>query len=566
MFNKIFILTTILIALSSGAFAVDQIIDLYNENPDYVIYDNRYNFGRIGAIAVGDVNADSIADYILAAPRAAFNYQGNTGISYIRFGFSKALGNLGYNESSFDLSSSPTLSFDDTLSMVNYPDAQGRTYAGVQINGEYGGHLFADSVAAGDFNGDGIADIVYGLSERLGPSGNGRIYVEKGHSSFGGTLNWTTERINGRTFTISGRNFGDEFGRVLAFGDINGDGKEELAIGTPKGGENSQGTVDIIYGANFPFYSSQSANYLVCKHTTITGENENDKFGSAIAFGDMNNDGIDDLIVGAPNYDFNASNPDSGAVFIFNGSLTTDTLAQPLPQVINLSDAPADILILNTKEGQGLGSSLCVADIDGNGKDDLFIGAPYSDFGPFTDNGIAYLTYNEMLTSGTAGNLAIMQNIASLTIIGSENNIKLGYSLASGDFNNDGLDDIVFSAPYLSAEGRSMCGRVFMFLGVNSPFYYSGLMIYGNASPQTGDIDITGGYSGDMIGSYLAAGDTDGDGKDDLVVSGDRSNSGAGLRPSAWVVRGQSSFETKKHNFRDSFSTNADPNIWKRYE
>jgi hypothetical protein len=174
----------------------------------------------------------------------------------------------------------------------------GNAYADLVIGAAY------EDVASFDDDA-GAINVIYGLKD-LGPT------LDDGFNQY-----WTQ---NSAGIDDESAEASDRFGTVLALGDFNGDGYADLAIGIE--GENGSaantGALQIIYGTSDGL---DNAGNQVITQTTI-GESEAflDGFGAALAVGDFNSDHYDDLAISAPNRDYNDSIPDSGVVYILNGS------------------------------------------------------------------------------------------------------------------------------------------------------------------------------------------------------------------------------------------------------
>jgi hypothetical protein len=307
-------------------------------------------------------------------------------------------------------------------------------------------------------------------------------------------------------------------------GDLDGDGLPDIIVAAPfDGSAAGAGAVYVFYGGNNEVDRTTSDADLV-----VTGLATSDRFGSAVTTGDIDGDGQHDLIVGAPYND--AAGLNAGAVYIFLG---------PLPRTGQLGASAADIVL--TGEGWGdiwslgdlFGSCIAIADMTGDGLADLLVGAPGMDVNPLQPNelldaGAAYMFRGgPTLTSRSAFQ-------ADWKTTGMEEGDLLGASCLAADLSGDGIAELVIGAPSANPQIPGVTkkwdgGAVYAFLG--GPQLASG-----PASSATAI--FTPEHAGDELGSAMAAGDVDGDGFDDLVLSAVRS-SGAGTNAGrVYVVRG----------------------------
>ena len=510
----------------------ENVEDLISWLEDYRICDNRRNLGRIGPVAIGDVNGDGYGDMIMCAPRAMCEGSADTGIVYIRFGLNYGFGIGQAEEDFFDLTTSPTVS-DPTISRLNYDDKFGRP-AGVQINGEVAGHLFGDAVAAGDFDGDGFDDLAITASERLGPAGTGLVYLVRGRSGIHGTLDLEQERFDTNAFYITGREVGDRFGEVLLFGDIDMDGKEDLVIGSPHAGTG--GEVDIFFGQDFIPFHFMPIHTVPPPHVVILAERENDQLGASLAIGDMNGDARPDLIIGAPmNSDYAT---DAGKVYIlYNNDLVT-THQMPATMTIDLAQRAPNVMVFNSTPNDAAGSAVAVGDCNGDGSQDLIIGAPYGTLFNISHGGKVYFLYNKgQFTNNLYVNL---QESVDLTVSSTFINGHFGHRIAAFNLNDDNIADVIMSVPYGAAAGRDYAGAAYIIMGRSGTDVLSG---YAWVGDRHADVDILGGEPGDFVGYHLATGDINGDAIDDFILTGDRVsgvNSGFG---SMWALFGTIHYE-----------------------
>ncbi|HMQ68085.1 MAG TPA: T9SS type A sorting domain-containing protein [Ignavibacteria bacterium] len=324
-----------------------------NTAPDVIINNQLVNdnigFSVSGA---GDVNADGYSDVItgtLSGGKVYIFFGGPVMDNIPDMTFTEGPGDLAYGYSVARAGDVNGDGYDDfMISSGSYNRLTGRIYIfyggpfpdnipDVVLNGEapngfFGLHL---SAPAGDVNGDGYDDIVTGAFELN--SLNGKAYL-----FFGGT---NMDTIADLTFTSPG--FHNQFGYQTLGGDFNGDGYSDLVISEPF--FNGIGRVKIYYGGPAP---DNTADVI------ISGENTGDNFGCYLSVAsDLNNDRIEDLIIGADGYD---SYKGKACVY-FGGA--------------NLGSSP-DMVFTGETAGSRFGYSLSTAgDVNGDNKIDILVGA-----------------------------------------------------------------------------------------------------------------------------------------------------------------------------------------------
>ncbi|MCF6299881.1 MAG: integrin alpha [Proteobacteria bacterium] len=228
----------------------------------------------------GDINADGFADLIIGSPDSDPNGNNESGRSYVVFGSDQ--------------------SFSNPFNLSNINGSNGFV-----INGESAYDQSGDSVShAGDINNDGFADLIIGayLANANGNGNSGRSYVVFGsNQGFPNSLNLLDiNGING--FIIDGINTSDKLGNsVSSAGDINGDGLVDLVIGAKDFGFQSPGSFYVIFGSNqsfanpFDLSSLDGSNGFFARGSGFANQLGNSVSGA----GDINGDGLTDLIVGA---------------------------------------------------------------------------------------------------------------------------------------------------------------------------------------------------------------------------------------------------------------------------
>jgi len=348
--------------------------------------------------------------------------------------------------------------------------------------------LGATVASAGDFNADGHDDVMAGAVKLSGPD-PGRVFLYLGGPGADATPD----------FTFTGEADGDNFSIAMApAGDVNGDGFDDLIIGAPW---NDTGATRV--GRAYVYFGGPSADTVA--DLIFTGEATFDEFGTAVGTaGDINADGFDDLIVGAPYNDAGGSN--AGRVYIFFGGPSADSVPD---------------IVLTGQAGDNFGVVLSPAgDVNDDGYDDFIVGAPFSDAGG-SNAGQAYVYFG-----GPA-----FDTIADITFTGEAVDDFCGYAVAgAGDVNGDGSDDLLVGAPFNDAAG-SQSGRAYLYLGGRSP-------------DSVADLTFTGAAPGDFFGQEVApAGDVNGDGFDDFVVGAYFNDAGGTDAGAAYLYFGGSSLD-----------------------
>ncbi len=418
---------------------------------------------------------------------------------------------------------------------------------GFVVRGMNAGDAAGFSIAGiGDINGDGFEDILigapYAYSEAIALVDAGQSFVVFGTATGAGPFSpLTLAAIEAGTggFTIRGGGLLDRSGiAVSGAGDFNGDGFADFLIGAgdADGLANTQdgaGDSYLIYGKATGFGAPLDLSSITAGTAgfVIHGAEDGDMSGRSLAgLGDVNGDGFDDILVGAPFEDGAGNLLDAaGAAYIVFGR------AASLGAPIDLAAlAPADgVAITGADAGDTAAFSVDGAgDVNGDGFADLIIGARYANGGGDSNAGRAFVVLGK--AAGFASPIDLGQvalGSGGFVIEGADMDDLAGFSVAGGgDFNGDGLADLLVGA--YTADGptntAANAGEAYLIYGSATP---GAAVALANVALGTGGFAIFGEEAGDFAGRAVSfAGDVNADGFDDLIIGAERAGGASNLR------------------------------------
>ena len=343
--------------------AAGATVDLRNLDPQQgfaIIGANNGDQIGVSVSGAGDFNGDGFQDVVVGAPEMSGNGQAAAGRAYVVFG-----------------SGQP-----DTVDLQTLTKAQG-----IDIQGAVVGDKSGRAVSgAGDLNADGKSDILIGapFADPGSRTDAGRVYVVYGSTSPG---NVNLAQLGAQEgFTIDGAAPDDAAGRAVAAArDINGDGKPDVVVGAPGAGTDA-GSSYVVFGKASPT-DVDLASLPSSQGFAIHGATAGDNSGNAVAgVGDVNGDGFRDVAVGAPKA-AGLGRQNAGASYVVFGSAS--------PSTVNLASMSGSqgITAVGAAADNESGFSVAGAgDVNGDGKPDVLIGAPYAE-GSASSAGLSYVIF-----------------------------------------------------------------------------------------------------------------------------------------------------------------------------
>jgi hypothetical protein len=403
----------------------------------------------------------------------------------------------------------------------------------------------------GDFDGDGVGDVVVGVSysDPSGRTDAGTAYLVYGElstptsqptsqpsrqpsarptnspvSERSGDVDLATWTKPGQGLEVWGTLPADNAGNSVAdAGDVNKDGYQDILVGAYLAdlpGKADVGAVYLVFGSAGRSTSTiDTATALSPKGIKISGVNAGDYWGISVSgAGDVNQDGIDDFIIGGYQFDPSSRTDAGGAVVIFGKTSGWANI-----DLVSFTSGSAGFWIYGAATGDMCGKAVNGAgDVNGDGAADLIVGCDWADPLAKTQAGTSYVIFGHS-TAFTAIDLSFFNTgNAGFRIFGAAAADYSGYSVSgAGDVDGDGFGDIIVGAPYYDgSSGRTDSGAAYVIFGHSNATAFTDIdlaSLTSNSSSQ--GFRITGAAASNYFGrSVSRAGDFNHDGYGDIVI------------------------------------------------
>ena len=448
----------------------------------------------VGSVAmIGDINGDGIGDM------AVSRWSLGAGRIYVVFGRQAP--------------------FANPLDVTTVDGSNGFIINGVAQDDNAGVAI----AAAGDVNGDGVADMIIGASfaDPGGVNAAGSAYVIFGHTgAFSSPIELSSLDGSGGFAMNNNVTAGQAGTSVSRAGDINKDGFDDVIVGAPimSPGSNAEaGSSFVVFGHSGAFTPAVDLSALDGSDGfVINGGEAGERSGTSVGYaGDFNGDGVDDIIVGATNTGFG-----NGAGYVLFGHTGAFVAAQELSALDG-----ANGLVINGAAGNNFaGTSVGYAgDVNGDHIGDVIIGAPQADPGaPNSNAGAAYVVFGHLGAFGASMELSSLNGSNGFVINGVSAGDQAGKAVSgAGDFNRDGVDDVIIGA----FRAGNDAGAAYVVYGHISAF---------PASMELSSLDgsngfaITGAAVNNFFGRDVSGGDVNRDlgGASDIIIASNNSLGG----------------------------------------
>lgn len=426
----------------------------------------------------GDINGDGYEDIIFGSYNATVTGSTDNGVINIIYGSATSL----------------TDQTADASNVVTYTGEYAYDWAGL-------------NVGAADIDGDGYDDILVGAPQygyQSGSAWGGAVYIIYGSANnlTGGSLATTVRITSAQDQEYLGYD-------VNSLGDVDGDGYYDFGVGSlfyDNTGTNAEGATYIVYGSATRFTNTSIGSIA----TRFVGEGSGDSLGSSVnGVGDMNGDGYDDWMTGAPYY----GETNVGALYVIYGSATRPA-AGSIGQFPRLTGERQDDYVSYMMTSAG--------DMNGDGLADAIIGVSNANTDTLTDVGHSYIIYGSAtaLTSQVISAFPKISGIAASDLA--------GLYVTSGRLNNDTYSDIIIAAPYTDSPTANS-GTVYLILGQASQYTSTSVTSIATTT-------FIGENMTDNFGYGLALTDLNGDNYDELIVGSPNDDTTASSAGAAYIA------------------------------